>query len=196
MGLDVSAINGLKRIPNEEVPYDMEPYTDQFYEWEQEEDTYIKYIDRKNGYFEEYWSNHLDPFKTGYYRDEGEAEHSFRAGSYGYYNNWRKLLALSIGFENIADIWSQGPYNEDIPFIELLDFSDADGSIGPMVSEKLYNDFEGMQDKVFEFIDNLMFGVVKGHKLSMTQVSDFKEVYKDWKTAFDIARDNGLVILQ
>lgn len=196
MGLDVSAINGLIRIPNEDVPYGVEPWNDKFYEWEEKEDVYIKYIDRKNSYFEEYWSNHLDPFKTGYYIDKGDAMHSFRVGSYTYYNNWRKLLALSIGFENIGDIWSQGPYNEDIPFIELLDFSDADGSIGPIVSDKLYNDFESMQDEIFEFIDNLMFGIVKGNKLSMTQVSDFKLVYEDWKLAFDIGRDMGLVTLQ
>ena len=196
MGLDVSAVNGLTRIPNDDVPYGVEPWNEKFYEWETDEDTYIKYIDRKNGHFEEYWSNHLNPLKTGYYRDEGDTQHSFRVGSYSYYGEWRKLLALSIGFENIGDIWKLGPYNEDVPFIELIDFSDADGSIGPIVSEKLYNDFENLQDKVFDFIDNLMFGVVKGNKLSMTQVSDFKLIYEDWKLAFEVGRDNGLVTLQ
>ena len=197
MGLDVEAVNGLIRIPDEDVPNGVEPWNDEFYQWESDEDTYIKYINRDTGSrFEEYWSNHLNPFETGYYRDEGDAQHSFRVGSYSYYSYWRKLLALSIGFENIGDIWQLGPYNEEIPFIELIDFSDADGMIGPNVSEKLYNDFESMQDEVFEFIDNLMFGVIPGNKLTMTQVSDFKIIYNDWKTAFDIARENGLVILQ
>jgi hypothetical protein len=106
------------------------------------------------------------------------------------------LLALAIGFEHIGDIWKLGPYNEDIPFIELLDFSDADGNLGPTVSNKLYNDFEGMQDRVYEFIDNMMFGVIPGNKLNMTEVRDFKIVYEDWKLAFEIARDSGMVSLQ
>jgi|TARA_B110000914_G_C15451442_1_gene441137 hypothetical protein len=196
MGLDVQVVNGLTRIPDEEVPDGMEPYSEEFYEWEENTDNYIKFIDRENGYFEKYWTKHLDPFKTGYYRDEGDSEHSFRVGSYSYYGNWRKLLALAIGFEHIGDIWKLGPYNEDIPFIELLDFSDADGNLGPTVSNKLYNDFEGMQDRVYEFIDNMMFGVIPGNKLNMTEVRDFKIVYEDWKLAFEIARDSGMVSLQ
>ena len=46
MGLDVSAVNGLTRIPDDDVPYGVEPWNEQFYEWEEKEDTYIKYIDR------------------------------------------------------------------------------------------------------------------------------------------------------
>jgi len=197
MGLDVAATNGLIKIPKEEIPHGVEPYNDEFYDWENNADWHIKYINREDGYFEEYWNHHLDPFKTGYYREDDADYHSFRVGSYSYYNNWRKILALAIGFDNIGDIWNLGPYDAEIPFIELLDFSDAEGNIGPVVSEKLYNDFEDRQEEVFEFVDNLMFGIGgSDNKLSMTQVRDFKSVYEDWKLAFEIGQDRGIVTLQ
>ena len=49
MGLDVQVVNGLTRIPDEEVPDGMEPYSEEFYEWEENTDNYIKFIDRENG---------------------------------------------------------------------------------------------------------------------------------------------------
>jgi hypothetical protein len=58
MGLDVAATNGLIKIPKEEIPHGVEPYNDEFYDWENNADWHIKYINREDGYFEEYWNHH------------------------------------------------------------------------------------------------------------------------------------------
>ena len=133
MGLDIHATNNLTKIPKEDIPYGVEPYNDKFYQWEQDMDVYLRYIDRSNGEGENYWSKHSDPFETG--------------------------------------------------------------RIGPLVSAELYNDFVTMEEKVFEFIDRMSYGVVSGQKLRLGEVSDFKELYEDWKYAFELAKEGGEVML-
>tara|TARA_R110000851_G_scaffold331047_2_gene504626 strand:+ start:380 stop:970 length:591 start_codon:yes stop_codon:yes gene_type:complete len=195
MGLDIHATNNLTKIPKEDIPYGVEPYNDKFYQWEQDMDVYLRYIDRSNGEGENYWSKHSDPFETGYYMLDGSDYHTFRAGSYTYYSNWRKMLALTMGFDDMEDVWSLDPYDATVPFIELLNFSDSSGRIGPLVSAELYNDFVSMEEKVFEFIDRMSYGVVSGQKLRLGEVSDFKELYEDWKYAFELAKEGGEVML-
>ena len=69
--------------------------------------------------------------------------HGFRAGSYsGYNENGEDLLAkvaLDLGALKMFGIKidSSGYGYDEIPFSEQINFSDADGTIGPVASQKL-----------------------------------------------------------
>ena len=63
--------------------------------------------------------------------------HAFRAGSYSGYNRWRDVLRLVIhGLAHRLDL------ADDADFIELIQFSDCEGCIGPKTCAKLAKDFD------------------------------------------------------
>ena len=99
-----------------------------------------------------------------------EEEFGFRAGGYGAYNWWRSQLNL---FAN-----SDHPSND---FMELINFADNEGVIGPVVSKKLVEDFEKNEEKAKAFSKTLKEG-----KWWFGQ-------YLNWKKAFKMASDNGAV---
>lgn len=134
--------------------------------------------------------------KGGEYVCEG-IHGSFRAGSYSGYSSWRRTLAKMIGWE-IEDLWQHvgtlvqrnenlnDVLNEsdelkvDIPFVELLNFSDCEGFIGPKTSAKLYLDFLEWDEKA-KVNDPFKGGY-------------FYETYQEWTEAFKVASDGGCVI--
>ena len=134
--------------------------------------------------------------KNGEYISEG-IQGSFRAGSYSGYSSWRRTLAKMIGWE-IEDLWQHvgtlvqrnenlnnvlsesDELKVDIPFVELLNFSDCEGFIGPKTSAKLHADFLEWDEKA-KVSDPFKGGY-------------FYETYKEWTEAFKVASDGGCVI--
>lgn len=106
------------------------------------------------------------------------AEHlgSFCAGSYTGYGDWRRELAYMVGIEDLA-AWWKNPTT--CPFAELLDFSDCEGVIGPVVSAKLARDFAEWQWKadIFETDD----------------AEYWRKKYGQWRAAFEAASEGGYV---
>jgi hypothetical protein len=131
--------------------------------------------------------------KSGEYICEG-IQDSFRAGSYSGYSGWRRNLAKMIGWE-IEDLWrnvetlvqrnenlndvlnENDRFSVDIPFVELLHFSDCEGFIGPKTSAKLHEDFLEWDEKAK--------AVDQGY---------FYERYQEWTKAFEVASDGGCVV--
>ncbi len=88
----------------------------------------------------------------GFYRTSDKPEDSIHVYfGYGGYYNWRNLLAKLAGYpatpmnrygtitqEHIAGAWGA----TEGPFWELINFSDCEGTIGPVVSAKLLADFD------------------------------------------------------
>jgi len=96
----------------------------------------------------------------------------FRAGAYSRYGEWRRGLAGMVGY---AGSYRQEP--NPGPFMELIYFSDCEGIIGPAVSSKLARDFE----------DNL-------ERAKVFSPSDqWIDCYNNWRKAFNLAADNGVV---
>ncbi len=123
---------------------------------------------------------------------------SFRAGSYGGYNQWRNELANMVGYNGADEVWCDKEFDSfknfnlrkdklkslsgDIvervkPFYELIKFSDAEGVIGSEVCKKLYKDFVDFDQQA------------KNH----IQDDWFYALYNDWKKAFKMASENGAV---
>jgi len=122
---------------------------------------------------------------------------SFRAGSYSGYNQWRNELAIMAGYNGAEEVWHDESFDsyksfnirkdkldsingelvEKVkPFYELINFSDAEGVIGPEVSRKLYQDFVEFDEKAKSHMENWFY--IK---------------YCEWKEAFKVASDGGAV---
>ena len=120
-----------------------------------------------------------------------EDAHGFRAGSYGGYNGWRERLAELAGYPTVeyervagyapsrqmrrdAAAWSGKC--EGMPFVELVNFSDCEGVIGPEVSAKLAKDFAAFDERAKAVPDEW-----------------FYDRYCEWRKAFEMAADGGAV---
>lgn len=110
-----------------------------------------------------------------------EDVHSFRAGSYSGYNQWREDLAKLAGYP-VADSYrgrrhDQGAWNAtEGPFWELIHMSDCEGVIGPVTSAKLAKDFAEFQERANAFGGDY-----------------WRERYALWREAFEMAAQNGAV---
>lgn len=108
----------------------------------------------------------------------------FRAGSYGGYNDWRNQLALMMLGMPAEQVWrmcempitaTKAEAEKPLPFVELINFSDCEGFIGPKTCAKLSADFANNQKKAD-----------KGDAW-------FRQKYADWRKAFAIASEGGAV---
>lgn len=110
----------------------------------------------------------------------------FRAGSYSGYNIWRNELAKLAGYQPSVTFRNKEVelrYDETVwnlnhgPFWELIDFSDAEGVIGPDVCRKVYQDFVQYRDQAAQVPD-----------------AYFSESYGHWMKAFEMCADNGAIV--
>jgi hypothetical protein len=106
------------------------------------------------------------PFRVPPYRT-----FAFRAGSYTGYNRWRRELAALP--EVLAELQE---FEKRKPFYELVNFSDCEGTIGPVVSEILYHDFLTYIPTARECMDYYDF-----------------DLYIRWMFAFFLAKAAGMV---
>ena len=79
-------------------------------------------------------------------------------------------------------------------FQELINFPDNEGLIGPIASERLYQDFVNYESKIDKAVDWWYLKMSETKEYNSEDVKWFKSKYNDWKHAFDIARNNGMVI--
>lgn len=115
-----------------------------------------------------------DPIEEGAYRAVRGG--GFRAGSYSGYNVWRRWLGSLVDVE-VGDDWWNDP-DVKAPFFELLHFSDCEGTIGPVASAKLAEDFDRYREKA---------------RASDSSALQFFELYEEWAEAFHVAADGGWV---
>lgn len=110
-------------------------------------------------------------------------DHGFAAGSYSGYNRFREVLCRAALNVNPEDVWHAPETYADSVFYELINFSDAEGTIGPEAAVDLYRDFVENEERV----------------LGNAQLEDqdrewFARKYADWKNAFRVASEgHGIV---
>lgn len=119
-----------------------------------------------------------DDVKEGYYVSCGDSLY-FRAGSYSGYNEWRRWLAGLVG-TTPEKVWGDKP---QIPFYELIDFADNEGTIGPAVSAKLRDDFLNNLEKA------------RNDETAKNEPYYFQK-YICWLNAFTIAAQDGMVMFR
>lgn len=100
----------------------------------------------------------------------------FRAGSYGGYTEWRRQLSNAVLDVDPSEIWKNPQAFQDKPFYELIHFADNEGCIGPEAAADLFDDFAAYRDE-----------------LAVSEDQWFMQSYDNWMTAFELARETGLV---
>lgn len=101
-----------------------------------------------------------------------EARMGFRAGSYSGYSAWRAWLAQLAGYASPEDVTG--------PFAELINFSDCEGTIGPVVAARLLQDFIAF-DEAAQATDDDEGGW-------------YYQKYQEWHAAMAMAADGGAVV--
>ena len=141
MGLDITAMSELEVV---DLPEGMEKWSNEYYEWEEELGKGSLYSLGNDDYF----TTQLEGLpKSGLVSATGDKFY-FRAGSYSGYGEWRNDLALASMGIGAETVWKKADDGEkNLPFSELINFSDADGIIGPMASQRLYQDFVKYEKK-------------------------------------------------
>lgn len=105
----------------------------------------------------------------------------FRAGSYSGYNWFREALSkAALGVEPRA-VWDDPDSYRDKPFVEMINFSDCEGVIGPEVCAELAKDFRDHREDVREAL------------VAESEDGWYGEKYDEWQAAFELAADTGLV---
>ena len=162
MGLDISAYSKMKLMENPSL--DDEGYFDEY------EGTQI-------------WTNDDFPGREAPFIDRGVYTYDdyvgFRAGSYGGYNYWRQSLASLFGYTKPDGTVNWDNLPEEGPFIELINFSDCEGTLGTVVCKKLLHDFE--------MYDNL------ASQTKFDEDGYWYSKYVEWNEAFHLASDDGAV---
>lgn len=125
-------------------------------------------------------------------------EYGFCAGSYSAYGSWRKELAGLVGITNIKAFWDRCDELEDagkildMPFWQLLYFSDCEGTIGPVGCAALAKVFAEWEDRARAYAEKKHIAEYEGFR----NTPDFDErgqsngkyfwrKYQEWKTAFE-----------
>ena len=109
---------------------------------------------------------------------------------------FKRLLAQAALGLTDTEVWARvdaGESYDNIPFGELINFSDADGTIGPVASAKLYNDFVQYEEDVMNRLDRFYLKF-EDYEIDGDTYHWFKHKYKDWKETFRVASNNGAVI--
>lgn len=105
---------------------------------------------------------------------KGERSMDFRAGAYSSYNRWREWLARLAGYE-VEELFDRLP--AEGPFVELINFTDCDGVIGPTCAGKLAKDFATYQTQAE----------------TSKSPPGYLEFYNKMRAAFELAADGGAV---
>lgn len=168
MGLDISAYSNLEYIET----IDIEEWEDRY--WMRQDDMPFETVMAYH-WIDEYADRATPIVENGVYKINGET-HAFRAGSYIGYNIWREQLSFMATGLNPRTIWDNEDRYRGVPFFELINFSDSEGIIGPTVAAKLAVDFAAYQEKADRHPDDY-----------------FRKKYADWRKAFELAADGGMV---
>lgn len=93
--------------------------------------------------------------------------------SYSGYNRFREWLCGSVLAVTTRAVWNDPGKFKGRPFVELINFSDCEGVIGPLTSAKLAQDFD-------------QFPALRNHY-------EYGETYQKFAAMFAFAADSGAV---
>ena len=169
MGLDITAYQHAGLLEGNHEP------TDACWDLEAGDPKYHEHLYLANGSEES--KEGLRPLARPYGQNFG-----FRAGSYSGYNEWRGVLCKAILGVSDRELWADELKYRGRPFYELINFSDCEGVIGFIAARKLYRDFVEHEQEFADYIGGLEDGEY------------FMTKYQDWKQAFDLVKEDGVVV--
>ena len=129
------------------------------------------------------FSDQAGPIRNGDVFEYDEYMH-VRAGSYGGYNRWRRMLCnMALGVEPEV-VWNNPTNFETAPFFDLINFSDCEGVLCTEACQGLYEDFRNPLPAATAYASRLP-GDWDGEY--------WLDKYKEWMEAFELASKDGCV---
>lgn len=106
--------------------------------------------------------------------------------AYSTHNRFRELLLRIIGQEKLLlecgrVNWDKLEPKKELPFYELIWFADNEGVLDWEVSEKLFFDFKTYEEKALEYLSDNEW---------------MRDSYLNWMEAFELGKDNGVVVFR
>jgi hypothetical protein len=182
MGLDIIAYSKLEPIAESELPEDPDERWEQGYV---HAFAYASFPRSTRGLVghDTQGGDEGEWIAESWYRPtDGTEMHSFAAGSYSGYSEFRRMLAGMLGHD-VAEYWND-PSLADEPMYELINFADNEGCIGPDAAADLLADFREHRERWVAHIEQ---------SDAKPMLDYYVGKYDDWITAFELAADGGLV---
>jgi hypothetical protein len=167
MGLDVSVYQNNKVL---DINEDDEDYDYDFHAFAQEEE----------------WEDRIKNLEKDRFYEGDQVAHLV-SYPYSSHNRFREELIRLIGRSDLLYPhdgkinWDKLHPEKNLPFYELIYFSDCEGVLDWQTSEKLYNDF-----KNHEFFANQFF---------KEEESNLRR-FNNWMETFELGKDNGVVVFR
>lgn len=105
---------------------------------------------------------------------------SFSIGSIEEYVEFKRHLAILAGYKSLEAAINSSNLGF---FIEMLRFSETEGTIGPIIAKKLYLDFSDCEKNA------------KKYFLTKINGTQFWLMYQLWHKSLTYAKENGAIIL-
>jgi hypothetical protein len=169
MGLDISAYQNIAIAPDAAVDEYGSPV-----DWENYHTLHQSLIDMT----EKDFPGRTEGLVAGVYSEKDRF--GFRAGSYSGYSEWRDDLCRMAHDMSASAFWVKPPRHR--AFAELINFSDCEGYIGPVVAAKLSADFKQWADEAVRYAKTIGGGEY------------WLQTYKNFAEAFRMAAINGVVV--
>lgn len=180
MGLDIYAYGRTLCISNGVIHGEpINPKTGEI--WDDYDEGAIPYANR-------HYKKQAKGIRSHEYYTYKEMSHFWSTG-YGFYNSWREELAKLAEYEPLPFEQIKGNPNSRIisytegaifkksgPFIDLIDFSDCEGSIDTQTCRVLLDDFKNFENK------------------ALLKEDWFKTGYNNWIDGLNIAVNEGFLI--
>lgn len=187
MGLDCWALNNLTLDPNIRVALTANGEQMDMGSFLSDEDDVMEFL--SGGGLVVYpseFQRQLEGLEVGcgYTTYNCDKTHSWRAGSYSGYGEFRNFLAELSGL-TCEQIWKAPNDHPNLPFLDLIDFSDCEGVIGPVACARLNKDFVQFRDMIFSDDADRRFRFDEG---------DLWRVWADWEKATEIGSENGCIV--
>lgn len=138
------------------------------------------------------YTERLDGRKPGCYIAKGEVD-GFSIGRYSSYGQWRELLCWISFRVDPEVVWSNEEEYKGKPFFELICMADNEGSIGPLTSKKLANDFGAIEGSVREKLNEVIEAGSLKRFFGKEDTLWWLEQFDHWHKAFLVASDDGFV---
>ena len=176
MGVDVLAFGKLRKINPALIEYGA--LVDGKRNWKPIPN-WVKFVRAEIEFTEQNWPGRTDGIVPDQIYSFGD-KRSFRAGGTGGFYNWRQMLARFALGMSIEQVRKKGV---DGPFVELIDFGDTRGIIGPRVAAKLASDFMAHRARAEVFAAELADGG-----------NDWLWRYCEWRQSCEMAADGALML--
>lgn len=187
MGLDIVAYSKIDKKPDERVSEILEKALLRIYD---ENNILIEVDEHFEKTREDLHYRAPDLTKGDWYKSKETKTYHFRAGSYGYYNAFRRYLCEALLGVMPDTVWRNPENYLNSPCYELIDFSDCEGEISWSIAEKLYNDMVQNEEKFKAYLEALVADGI----LTEPSLNYYLGTYAGFKNAFELAKEEGVVI--